>query len=209
MYLLAYECCSERDGVAAIDACMKSGACEIGHHLHVWTTPPFEQPVKQGIDRAWLHAFQFELPDNLFEDKAGTLKEAIESAFGCTPRSHRAGRWGVDQRTIDWLSRNGFLVDTSVVLGVSWKRQTGAAASGPEFLASPPDPMRWYARSREEWVIELPTSTVATRPLLHLALRKPARRYRSIERLHKKLAGPRMLRPDPSRERDPATAIRT
>ena len=199
-YLLTYECCSASAGVTYIDACMKAGACEIGHHLHVWTTPPFEQPGNGGIDRAWLHAFQFELPNSLFQDKAETLKEAIKSTFGCQPRSHRAGRWGVDQRTISWLVQNEFLVDSSVVPGVSWKRQTGSASSGPEYLLAPPDPHRWCGADNQECLVEIPASALPLRPLCHLALRRLARQSAWLERLHKRLARPRMLRPDPSRD---------
>jgi len=31
------------------------------------------------------------------------LHEAIEQNFGITARSHRAGKWGVDERPLRWL----------------------------------------------------------------------------------------------------------
>ena len=80
----------------------------------MWTAPPFQSPSAAGVDTSWLHAFQFELPLSLFEDKAESLRAKIEEVYGRSPTSHRAGRWGIDQRSIDWLCKSGFTVDTSV-----------------------------------------------------------------------------------------------
>lgn len=113
-YLLTYEYATYLPAVDYLKPKADSGLCEIGHHLHTWTTPPF-QNEKNGIDIDWIHSWQFQLPDDLFYKKADQLKQAIMESFGKQPKVHRAGKWGIDQRTINWLIKNDFVVDTSVV----------------------------------------------------------------------------------------------
>ena len=49
------------------------------------------------------------------------------------PTSHRAGRWGIDQRTIDWLIERNFLVDTTIVPFKSFESSIGKFKPGPSF----------------------------------------------------------------------------
>ena len=136
-YLIAYECATRDEAIRVLKPIVERGACEIGHHLHVWSTPPFEREEPAGIDNPWLQAFQFELPDELFLAKANAMLEAIRSNFGVQPTSHRAGRWGIDQRTLSWLADNGFVVDTSVIPLRSLANTRGRSAPGPSFLSRP------------------------------------------------------------------------
>ena len=115
-YLLSYECVTRDEAVSIFKPILDRKKCEIGHHLHVWSTPPFQKKSKtEDVDLEWILSFQYELPDSLFEEKASTLKEAIINNYNVTPTSHRAGRWGIDIRTTRWLANNEFLVDTSIV----------------------------------------------------------------------------------------------
>ena len=111
-YLLAYECATRDEALKILKPLSENRRCEIGHHLHVWTTPPFQRAGPTGVDLDWIHAFQFQLPDSLFTEKAECLRQAIEKNFGRSPTSHRAGRWGIDQRTVDWMASTGFIVET-------------------------------------------------------------------------------------------------
>ena len=113
-YLVTYECATRDEAIRVLEPLANNARAEIGHHLHVWTAPPFQSPSPADVDRCWLHAFQFELPPSLFEDKAESLRAKIEEVYGQSPTSHRAGRWGIDQRSIDWLCKSGFTVDSSV-----------------------------------------------------------------------------------------------
>lgn len=115
VYLLTYECATREEAVAVLKPIVDRGACEIGYHFHAWTTPPYESQTLPGIDAKWLHAYQYELPDGLFREKADCLLQTIKETYGIAPTAHRAGRWGIDQRTIDWLLEAGFVVDTSVL----------------------------------------------------------------------------------------------
>ncbi|KAB7627883.1 hypothetical protein [Alkalilimnicola sp. S0819] len=137
-YLLAYECATSPEALAVLGPIVARDACELGHHLHCWSTPPFERQGAPGIDDAWLHAYQYELPEQLFIDKAETLREAIIHHYGVNPRAHRAGRWGVDARTLRWLAERGFVVDSSVLPLRSLRRCRGRDAQGPEFHTADP-----------------------------------------------------------------------
>ena len=47
--------------------------------------------------------------------KLNFLKKTIEEKIDKKITSHRAGRWGLCARTIEWLEENDFVADTSVV----------------------------------------------------------------------------------------------
>ena len=102
-YLVTYECAVREEAVKAIRNFMDSGMCEVGHHLHVWSTPPLDNPNPYGVDTQWIHAVQSELSDAVFDNKMKTLHDAIKVNYGTAPRSHRAGRWGQPERPIDGL----------------------------------------------------------------------------------------------------------
>lgn len=135
-YLLAYECATRDEAIDVLRPIVDRNACEIGHHLHCWSTPPFEREGPSGIDSAWLNAYQYELPESLFFDKAEVLYQAIESAYGVAPTAHRAGRWGIDERTLRWLARRGFVVDSSVLPLRSMRACKGRFQSGPAFFSA-------------------------------------------------------------------------
>ncbi len=99
--------------------------CEVGHHLHIWSTPPFKNANSCGVDEKWIGSIQSELADDIFNKKMKSLHDAIEINYGVKPTSHRAGRWGIDKRTLLWLERNNYLVDSSVCPYISWTHLKG------------------------------------------------------------------------------------
>ena len=157
-YLLSYECAARDEAISVLKPILERGKCEIGHHLHVWSTPPFQKKNEnEDIDLEWIHAYQFELPDSLFEEKALTLKETIKKNYGISPVSHRAGRWGIDQRTIDWLIKNGFEVDSSVIPLKNFSQHKGKHSGGPNFYDKSFAPYLWKG-SDNDLLIEIPVS---------------------------------------------------
>jgi hypothetical protein len=208
-YLITYECATRSQALDVLQPMVQAGGCEIGHHLHVWTTPPYADH-HEGVDRRWLRAYQFELPEGLFRDKAATLRESIAAAFGRAPTAHRAGKWGLDSRTIRWLVENDFQVDSSVTPLVSWRGIIGREKGGPSFRSSPPQPFRWAhhdAMTPGAGLLEIPTTTDngASAPARWLS----AAMRRGIDgellaRIHRRLGGGRGLRPHPRR---PATLL--
>ena len=114
------------------------GACEVGSHLHPWSTPPFaDRPGLRSNDP--VHAFPCQLPDELLHEKLVTLTEQVTAAFGAPPTSYRAGRFGFDARSAAVLAALGYEVDFVGVaaLVVAWpprprrSRRRDFAGTGP------------------------------------------------------------------------------
>ena len=157
-YLLAYECAARDEAISVFKPILNNQKCEIGHHLHSWSSPPFQRKNSRGdVDLEWIHAYQSELPDSLFEEKAHMLKEKIKENFGIYPTSHRAGRFGIDQRGIDWLIKNKFEVDTTIVPLKDYSIYKGKKSGGPDFDNKPLKPYLWKG-SRRESLLEIPVS---------------------------------------------------
>lgn len=113
-YLITYEIATKSESVSVLKKFSDQNLCEIGHHLHVWSTPPFFKPNEFGVEESLLEGIQAELPEQLFSEKMLTLHKVIERNFGVTPRSHRAGKWGVDNRTLSWLEEHNYIADSSL-----------------------------------------------------------------------------------------------
>ena len=124
-YLVTYEVANSTRSVDVIRSYLDNGECEVGHHMHIWTTPPFEKPNKCGVDERWFLGIQSEISDEMFAKKMHNLHKAIQENFNVRPESHRAGRWSVDRRTLQWLKDNDYVVDTSVRSKVFWERTKG------------------------------------------------------------------------------------
>ncbi len=158
-YLVAYECATRDEALSVLKPLSDQRRCEIGHHLHCWSTPPFQNESPRGIDRDWLHAYQYELPDSLFFEKAEALRSAIEQFYGLQPTSHRAGRWGIDLRTLNWLAENRFVVDSSVIPLHDLRKNAGRRAKGPDFTGFSYRPARVaWAAGRGSGLLEIPVS---------------------------------------------------
>jgi len=205
-YLVTYECATRDEAVSVLKPIADAGKCEIGHHLHAWTTPPFEREDPPGIDSAWLQAYQYELPDSLFMEKAECLRREIEKTYGLSPISHRAGRWGIDQRSVDWLIRNGFVAESSVVPLLNWSQSVGKTTGGPSYYRSQFAPFAWRSslngEKQNSFLMEIPLSVyVPHNFLLKLCIKylqtNMVMRH-GVDRFYRKLiGGSGMLRPDP------------
>lgn len=123
-YLVTYEMATRDESIKVIKRYLDQGLCEVGHHLHIWSTPPFENPNSYGVDEKWIERIQSEIPDDIFDKKMRTLHDAIEKNFTVKPTSHRAGKWSIDKRTLIWLEKNNYLVDTSVRPYISLKKRS-------------------------------------------------------------------------------------
>jgi hypothetical protein len=124
-YLVSYEIATNDNAIKIIKNFLSQKKCEVGHHMHVWTTPPFEKPNKFGVDEKWFLGIQSELNDKIFNEKMTNLHNAISENFSIAPTSHRAGRWDLDKRTLMWLIEKNYLVDTTICSQVSWKHTKG------------------------------------------------------------------------------------
>jgi len=194
-YLLTYEYATYKPAIDYLKPKAYQRKCEIGHHLHVWTTPPLQKEQK-GIDIEWLHAYQYELPDNLFYDKANMLYNTIEKNFGLKPKSHRAGRWGIDNRTIDWLVNKNFLVDTSVVPGKDYTDSKGVFSSGPNFQNQSSNFFFW--KTNKSKILEVPVSVYNNFFIFNKAFIKNIYKFIPNNKKGSKLSNISILRLDPA-----------
>ncbi len=130
-YLLTYEMATRDQPISVIRPYLERGLCEVGHHLHIWTTPPMERPNAYGVDVAWIDGFQSEIPDDIFAQKMASLHKAIQQHYDVIPSIHRAGRWAIDRRTLEWLIEHRYVVDASICARTTWEDVRGVR----EFLS--------------------------------------------------------------------------
>jgi len=206
-YLLTYECAVREEALKVLKPISDQGRCEIGYHLHSWTTPPFEQPSPEGVDLKWRYAYQYELPDSLFREKAECLFQAIQSAYEVRPTAHRAGRWGIDQRTVNWLVEHHFLVDTSVVPLWNLAAMRGRSMGGPAFGVTPGRLFYWPHSSLDiinpQCIMEVPLTVYAPHRLLPemlaAGLGKDLPGAKTALRIYQRIIGGNgLLRPNPA-----------
>ena len=78
-YLVTHEMATRPESVSILTGLARSGRCEIGAHLHPWSSPPFRPE-----DLA-AHTYPHNLPPDLLERQLGELTATIESAIGVRP----------------------------------------------------------------------------------------------------------------------------
>jgi hypothetical protein len=109
------------------------GDAELGTHLHgEYADPGAFEPI---VTRD----FQRDYPPEVEAAKLASLTRSFETAFGRSPRSFRAGRFGLGDASMGLLESLGYLADSSVTPFVSWDR---AGARGLSFRTAPTQPYR-------------------------------------------------------------------
>jgi hypothetical protein len=126
-YFTTYQVAREPSSADVLREVCDGGAGEIAAHLHPWNTPPLPEAF---VPR---NSMLKNLPAELQLAKLRYLTTALEEAFGETPRSFRAGRYGLGSDTVTALVRCGYQVDSSVTPCMSWE----AFDDGPTFLGAP------------------------------------------------------------------------
>lgn len=157
-YLTTWEMVTERSSQTVLKDLARTTRCEIGTHLHPWSSPPFRSE-----DRA-KHTYPHNLPIDLLDRQLTELTAAIEETFGRRPTTYRAGRNGFDGRTLPILERLGYTVDTSVDPLFNEKTKGGMVFDGAPVTPYHPD----YADVRRRGgskILEVPI-TSSTRPKL-------------------------------------------
>lgn len=94
--------------------------CEIGMHMHAWTTPPFHP-----IDLCTNKPFITEYPIDFVEKKVKTITSCLEKQFLTKVISHRSGRWALDDAYLRILKKCGYMVDCSVTPYLNWSKSKG------------------------------------------------------------------------------------
>ena len=92
---------------------------EIGCHVHP------EYFTEQSIAHIQHKEYLCNMPMDTQRDMIRRATDIIEKSIGKSPRSFRAGRYGINDRTLDVLKSEGYLVDTSVSPNMNWSRDGG------------------------------------------------------------------------------------
>lgn len=167
-YLVAYDVAQDDQSRELLQELAAEGNCEIGAHLHAWSTPP-DYELVPGLFRhnPYLHEF----PPHIQEEKVGNLTRALATAFGRQPLSYRGGRWSFDAFAAELLMEAGYLVDTTVTPGVNWQMNPGYSpgAVGPSYSGAPEGPYWIDPVEGQVGLTEVPVSITAKGSMRHLA----------------------------------------
>lgn len=163
-YLCTYPMVTDPQSASILRGLMEQGNCEIGTHLHSWNTPPFLGVPGIAGDERRIPYYQTQLPRERLCAKLAVLHGAVERLAGRAPTSFRAGRFGLDGRSLGELSSFGYRVDTSVTPLVDHSDD-----GGPDFRSAPQLPYHPSAgdvtRRGELPILEVPVSIALTRRL--------------------------------------------
>lgn len=160
-YLVTHEMATREPSRSILRDLATSGRCEIGAHLHPWSSPPYREEDLVG-------RYPSQLDSVLLEAQLRELTDVIETSIGVRPVSYRAGRHGFDARSLRILETLGYKVDTSVDPLFNETRK-----GGPSFAGAPVAPYRPsfedVRRQGASRILEIPVSS-ATTPWLPKAL---------------------------------------
>lgn len=164
-YLLTYPVLEDAVAVRMIRRQHERGECDMGIQLHPWVTPPFDEPASQA-------SYLGSLDAAVEERKLVTLIEKFRQAFGCTPVTFRAGRYGLSRSTTRLLEKHGFAVDTSLAPRTDFRPK-----GGPDFSRYDCAPF-WFGSQRALLEMPLCRSLVGwsggLAPMLYQAIATPA-----------------------------------
>lgn len=156
VWLTTWEMACDDEFVKYFKEKQDKGLCEIGMHLHAWSTPPEYKLEKKKCERP----FVYEYPENIIEQKVINLTDLLKQKFGTAPVTHRAGRWAFNELYAVCLKKHGYLVDCSVTPGIDWSKTKGnTGANGPDFRKEPHSAYNY----RNTGLLEIPLSITKNR----------------------------------------------
>jgi hypothetical protein len=201
-YLITSEISSDPSAISFFRPIIKNSLAEVGAHLHPWTTPPFEDLTGLRFNDN-VHAFPSDLNSKLLTAKLKVLSEQITSITGHPPTSFRAGRFGFNEECANALCGLGYIVDSSVVPQISFRKTIGLKSEGgPDFCNKTAWPFSIKCEN-EKTLLEIPVTVVISSILLQ---RMPSLLpyHQLVEKVTRKLFGlkciirqPLWLRPWP------------
>jgi hypothetical protein len=163
-FFLSHSVAVRPEAAQALLPLLRAGGCEVGAHLHPGDTPPFDGGGGdgEGGGSGRDHADNIlRVPDGLLEEKFSALHREVEARFG-RPAAYRSAAWTLDGRVVRLLERRGYLADSSVTPGVSWRLR-----GRPSYLGAPPGAYRLGygdpAMPGASGIIEVPVSVYSPR----------------------------------------------
>lgn len=177
VYLCTYTVADNRESSSILKGFLDKDKCEIGSHLHVWTTPP----IQPGSGMKSLH--ECHLTKDLHEDLIGNLTQKLEATFETKMRSYRAGRYGQNCNGIEILEKYGYLVDSSVVSGVNYH----VSQNGTDFSDAPLCPYHPstsnLAEKGSSRILEIPITNIGMAPLIGHRIDSVRRKFPGLWRI--------------------------
>jgi hypothetical protein len=180
VYLVTSEVCDDNFAKEIFKDYISANKAEIGSHLHVWTTPPFED--KDGFRfNDFNHAFANEIPNELLSEKIKHLTGQVESSFGIKPLSFRSGRYGFNEDLAKILIDNNYIIDSSVTPYVSWSdyQVIKGSVGGPDFIDKTPFP--YYYNFQRGSLFEVPVTILPTKFPLNRNNSLAVRYFRNVD----------------------------
>lgn len=148
VYLMTWEMADDAMLVAYLKNKAQFGLCEIGMHLHAWSSPPaYDLPRKYNGN-----PYITEYSQEIMYEKMRLLTEHLENRFEVKPISHRAGRWASNPAMFDVLTELGYKVDCSVVSGWNASRITGQSTNVGFDYSKAPKKVFWV----KDGLLEVP-----------------------------------------------------
>lgn len=126
VWLTNYEIITSNEYVNYIKEPLAKGQCEVGIHVHAWNNPPLYDLKSQYHGNPYL----IEYPDDVMRAKFKTTYDLIQERLGVQVKSHRSGRWAMDERYFRMLEEFGVTCDCSYTPGVSWTTSEGETVPG-------------------------------------------------------------------------------
>lgn len=126
VWLTNYEMAMCNEYVEFVKNYICGGYCEVGIHVHAWNNPPHFDLARKYDGNPYL----IEYPMEIMEQKFVTTLNLIKERIGVVPKSHRSGRWAMDDRYFRLLEKHGIEVDCSYTPYITWQNSPGTTISG-------------------------------------------------------------------------------
>jgi len=158
-YLITYPVATDLSCISMFKEFLNRDACEVGTHLHTWSTPPIsDSEIK---NRSFLHS----LPRDIQREKFNNTHNAIADNLKIEPKSYRGGKYSFDEFLLEMLEEKGYIFDTSVTPFHDWSH-----IGGPDFVDYTTIPY-FPSKKDDSSVLEVPVSIDFDRDMPH-ALKK-------------------------------------
>lgn len=107
-YFVDYAVADNTTSAQTLKNIFDNNPCEVAAHLHPWCNPPFFGYSGEKESHV------INLPIQQVEQKLERLIQKLSDAFEQVPRAFRTGRWGIDSKVLQLLSKHGLNLDSSV-----------------------------------------------------------------------------------------------
>ena len=134
--------------------------CEVGMHLHAWSTPPYVELHNRDDEPAqsYLIEYEYDVMRNKIQEMTNKLSDAIDKPI----LTHRAGRWAMNEQYFSILSEFGYKIDCSVTPHVNWSMYKGETigSKGSDYSKCSEQPYIFETCAGE--IIEIPVTIRST-----------------------------------------------